>query len=151
MSKFAVDLSGLEQKIYKRAFKLEDVKDQIEKVGFDVVRFKDNDKGAELWQVHSADDGDYIVAMYKDDIEKEALAWEVAISKTASDLQVYYKGDPIVKVASEKLGIPATELNKVIQYLPKKLAESKKLVKALLNELPESAKNSVLNKYPELA
>jgi hypothetical protein len=63
MPKFSVDYSGLENKIYKKAYRLADVKDQLETVAFDIVRFKDNDKGAELWQVQSADDGDYIVAL----------------------------------------------------------------------------------------
>lgn len=151
MPKFSVDYSGLENKIYRKAYRLADVKDQLESVGFDIVRFKDNDKGAELWQVQSADDGDYIVALYDHDSEeKTAALWGVMITKTAGDLQISYKGDPIVKIASNKLGIPRTELDRIPDYLPSKLAENKKLVKALLNELPTSAKKEVLKKYPEL-
>lgn len=151
MSKDRIDYSGLEKIIYKKAYKLADVKDQLESVAFDIVRFKDGDKGAELWQVQSADDGDYIVALYESDsVEKSASQWDVTISKTAGNLQVSYKGDPIVRVASSKLGIPQSEIHKIPDYLPTKLAESKKLVKALLNELPVSAKNEVLRKYPEL-
>lgn len=151
MSKFSINYSSLEHKIYKKAFKLADVKDQLESVAFDIVRFKDNDKGAELWQVQSADDGEYIVALYQpDEEEKIAAVWEVAITKTAGELQVSYKGDPIVRVAASRLGIPRSELHKVPDYLPAKLAENKKLVKALLNEMPVSAKNEVLKKYPEL-
>ena len=152
MNKFAVDYSNLENAVYKRAYRLSDVKDQIEVVAFDIVKFKDNDKGAELWQVQSADDGDYIVALYQNEEEKKESScnWEVSLNKVASDLQISYKGDPIVKIASNKLGIPNSEINKVEQYLPTKLAESKKLVKALLNELSQSAKQQVLSKYPEL-
>ena len=151
MSKFSVDYSGLENKIYKKAYRLADVKDQLETVAFDIVRFKDHDKGADLWQVQSADDGDYIVALYNGDgEEKTAALWEVMVIKTAGDLQVSYKGDPIVRVASSKLGIPPAELSRIPSYLPSKLAENKKLVKALLNELSTSAKNEVLKKYPEL-
>jgi hypothetical protein len=151
MPKFSVDYSGLENKIYKKAYRLSDVQDQLETVAFDIVRFKDDDKGADLWQVQSADDGEYIVALYQPDEDKKvASTWEVMISKTAGDLQISYKGDPIVRVASSKLGIPRTELHKVPDYLPEKLASNKKLVKALLNELSESAKKEVLNKYPEL-
>jgi hypothetical protein len=152
MSKYTVDYTNLANQITKRAYRLADVKDQLETVAFDVVRFKDGDKGADLWQVQSADDGDYIVALYADDEEntKNANPWGVNISKTAGDLQVSYKGDPLVRVASSKLGIPRTELSKVEQYLPEKLAENKKLVKALLNELSPSAKQEVLKKYPEL-
>ena len=66
------------------------------------------------------------------------------------NVQIFYKGDALVSIASSKLGIPRTELHKVPDYLPEKLASNKKLVKALLNELSESAKKEVLNKYPEL-
>jgi len=152
MTKFAVDYTGVENKIYKKAYRLADVKDQLETVAFDIVRFKDQDKGAELWQVQSADDGDYIVAIYDNDAEemKSEAAWDVFVSKTAGDLQISYKGEPLVKVAASKLGIPAKELHKVSSYLPTKLAENKKLVNALLNQLSPSAKKEVLLKYPEL-
>lgn len=151
MSKFSLDYSSLENKIYKKAYLLSDVKDQVEKVAFDIVRFKDGDKGADLWQVQSADDGDYIVSLYQDDeTEKTASAWEVTVIKIAGELQISYKGDPLVRLASSKLGIPRKELDKVTSYLPSKLAANKKLVKALLNELSASAKKTVLNKYPEL-
>jgi hypothetical protein len=150
MSKIDLDYSGLENKIYKRAYRLSDVKDRLETVAFDVVRFKDSDNSADLWQVQSADDGDYIVAMYQEEEVKVAALWGVVVSKTAGDLQVSYKGDPLVRVSSSKLGIPRSELSKIEEYLPSKLAANKKLVKALLNELTESAKKEVLNKYPEL-
>jgi hypothetical protein len=152
MSKFSIDYSGLENKFYKKAYRLADVKDQLETVAFDIVKFKDSDKSADLWQVQSADDGDYIVAIYQPDEEEKSASinWDVVVSKTAGDLQVSYKGDPIVRLAASKLGIPRNELNKVPEYLPAKLAENKKLVKALLNELPASAKKEVLSKYPEL-
>jgi hypothetical protein len=151
MSKFSIDYSGLANQITKKAYRLADVKDQLETVAFDVVRFKDGDKGADLWQVQSADDGDYIVAMYQpDDEARTAALWDVVVSKTAGDLQISYRGDPLVRLASNKLGIPRAELSKVEEYLPAKLAANKKLVKALLNELTESAKKEVLSKYPEL-
>lgn len=151
MSKNSIDYSGLANKIYKKAYKLSDVQDQLETVAFDIVRFKDNDMSADLWQVQSADDGDYIVALYQPEEEnKVACRWGVTLSKTGNDLQVSYKGDPLVRVAASKLGIPRAELSKVEEYLPSKLASNKRLVKALLNELPESAKKEVLNKYPEL-
>lgn len=146
-----MDYSGLETTIYKRAYRLADVQDQLETVAFDVVRFKDGDKGADLWQVQSAEDGDYIVALYQPDEQEKVADWDVVVNKTASDLQIMYKGDPIVRLASSKLGIPRSELHLAEQYLPEKLAENKKLVKALLSELSPSAKNAVLNKYPELA
>lgn len=148
--KFNIDYSGLENKLYKKAYRLADVKDQLETVAFDVVRFKDADKGADLWQVQSADDGDYIVALYQPDEDEKKSDWDVIVNKTAGDLQVSYKGEPIVRMAASRLGIPHTELSKLESYLPDKLAENKKLVKALLNELPASTKEALLAKYPEL-
>lgn len=152
MSKNDIDYSGLLNQITKKAYKLSAVKDQIETVAFDVVRFKDGDKAAELWEVQSAEDGDYIVALYdEEESTKTASDWTVVFTKTASLLQVAYKGDPLVRLPLTKLGIPRSEMAQVSQYLPEKLASNKKLVKALLNELGPEAKQEVLKKYPELA
>lgn len=152
MSKHTVDYSALAQQLTKKAYKLSDVKDQLETVAFDVVRFKDGDKAAQLWEVQSADDGDYIVALYdEEENTKTANDWSVVCTKTAGLLQVSYKGDPLVSLPFTKLGIPRDQLGKVPQYLPEKLTSNKKLVKALLNELSAEAKQEVLKKYPELA
>jgi hypothetical protein len=158
MSKFSVDYNGLENVLYKKSYKLSEVQDRIEKVAFDVVRFKDSDKRSLLWQIQSADDGDYIVAMYDEndgDVIKEASLsadnWEVSLSKNSFDLQFYYKGEPVIKVASHKLGISKEEISSVPSYLPKKLSENKKLASSLLNLLGEPAKKVILSKYPELA
>lgn len=148
--KSSIDYSGLSNKIYKKAYKLSDIKDQLETVAWDIVRFRDSDKSADLWQVQSADDGDYIVALYQPDEEVKTALWNVVFNKTAGNLHISYKGMPLVRIASNKLGIPSSELSKVEDYLPSKLASKKRLVKALLNELSESAKKEVLNKYPEL-
>jgi hypothetical protein len=151
MPRFGLDYTKLENKLVKRAYNLSDVKDRLETVAFDIVRFKDADKGAELWQVQSADDGNYIVALYQEEEqEKTASYWDVMINKTAAILQVSYKGDPIIKMAASKLGVPSDEIELIPNYLPAKLAENKKLVKALLNQLSPASKQAVLNKYPEL-
>lgn len=152
MPKHSIDYSSLFEKMYNKAYKLEDVAHRIEKVAFDVVRFKDGDERAALWQVQSADDGQqYIVSLYED---LEAVAskspWEVSISKLGSHLNVFYKGEEIVKVASNSLGIPSEDLGQVVSYLPNSLASNKDLVSALLNKLSPSAKKEVLAKYPEL-
>lgn len=148
-----IDYSSLDNKIYKKAYRLskEEAKEHLESLGFDIVRFKDADKGADLWQVQSAEDGDYIVALYQPDEENKITAnWDVSISKIAGTVQISYKGDPFVKMAVNKLGIPHDEIHRVEEYLPAKLAENKKLVRALLNTMPASAKKEALNKYPEL-
>lgn len=151
-SKFSVDYAQLENTLYKRSYKLSDVKSQLETVAFDVVRFRDQDKGAQLWQVQSADDGDYIVSLYEEEQEaKTASAWEVVLSKTSNTLNFFYKGAPITKMSAAQLGVPATELEAVERYLPARLASNSKLVNALLSQLTEPAKKEVLSKYPELA
>lgn len=153
MPRFSIDYSGLANQITKKAYRLSDVKDQLETVAFDVVRFKDGDKGAELWQIQSADDGDYIVALYDEEVEKTASAanpWGVYVATNGHDLQISYKGDPLVRFAASKLGIPSTELHRAEQYLPEKLATNKKLVKALLSELSETARLELSKRYPEL-
>jgi hypothetical protein len=108
MPKYSLDYSKLANQITKKAYRLSDVKDQLETVAFDVVRFKDGDKGADLWQIQSADDGDYIVALYDDEVEKTASTnpWGVYVSKNGHDVQISYKGDPLVRFAASKLGIP---------------------------------------------
>lgn len=151
MSKISLDYSSLANQITKKAYRLSDVKDQLETVAFDIVRFRDGDKSADLWQVQSADDGDYIVALYEDETEKEASSnWSVLVTKTGSDLQISYKGDPLVRLSSKKLGIPNNELHQAEKYLPEKLASNKKLVKALLSELNDAARLAVSKRYPEL-
>ena len=151
MQKFAIDYSRLETKLTKKAYRLADVKDQLETVAFDIVRFKDGDKGAALWQIQNAEDGDYIVTLYEDDSDKTSSAgWDVVLSKTAKVLNFFYKGESIAKVSTKLLGIPDSELDSVERYLPEKLATNKKLVSALLGQLGESAKITVLSKYPEL-
>jgi hypothetical protein len=151
MSKFGIDRADLERKLTKKAYKLSDVKDKIQKVAFDVVRFKDGDVASDLWKIENGVDGPYIVAMYSEDDEVEKKSsWEVASLKSQAAFQIYYKGDPIVKIAFDKLKIPTSELNKVPEYLPSKLAENKKLVHSLLKELDDVTKKQVLVKYPEL-
>ncbi len=151
MSQFKVDYNSLHETLYKKAYKLSEVSSQVEKVAFDIVRFKDGDKAANLWQIQSADDGEYIVALYQpDETEKKASSWNVEINKVASDISIFYKGEPIIRLASSKLGIPKNELDQVSSYLPEKLASNKKLVSSLFKLLSPQAKSEVLKKYPEL-
>lgn len=151
MSKFSIDYSTLENKIYKKAYRLSEVKDKIQKVAFDIVKFKDDDKGANLWQIQNSDDGEYIIALYQSDENSlEKQSWDVEVNKTANALQISYKNDPILVINASKLGIPRNELDKVSEYLPEKLSENKKLVKSLLKELDAEKRALLINKYPEL-
>ena len=152
MSKnFKIDYSKIENVVDCKTYKLADVKDRLVKIAFDIVRFKDSDKAADLWQIQTDPEGEYIVAMYQaDSVEKTAADWEVSLNKVANNLEFYYKGDPVVCVAANKLGMNASELKDASSYLPAKLANNKNLVQALLNQTDKTTKNHILSKYPEL-
>jgi hypothetical protein len=153
MPKFGVNYSSLNTQMVKKAsHKVADVKDQLETVAFDIVRFKDSDNGANLWQIQSSDDGDYIVALYDEEdptIKTASAHWGVLATQTGH-LQISYKGDPLVRLSSAQLGIPAAELKQAEKYLPEKLATNPKLVKSLLKELSLVAQQEVSKRYPEL-
>jgi len=151
MSKFTVNYDSLDTQIGKKTYKLADVQGRIEKVAFDVVRFKDGEP-EQLWQIHSADDGDYIVSLYDDEsTKKEAASWSVVLGKTAADVHLFYKGEPVVRLAAAKLGIPESELDLVKRYLPGKLATNKKLVASFLKQADAKVRDQLIRKYPELA
>lgn len=159
MKNTKVDLTDLDRTLNKRIFRLADVQDRIEKIAFDVVRFQDGDID-DLWQVQSHADGDYIVSMYPESEEdttvktaavKTASNWEVILNKSGQDLNFFYKGEPIVKIAASKLGIAAEDIAVTKRFLPSKLASNKTLVSALLKELDLTTRISVTRKFPELA
>lgn len=155
MDKYAVDLNSLKESLTKKkAYRLEDVKDKIRKVAFDVVRFVNKDENIDgLWQVHHADDGDYIVAMYDDEpeeVEKTSSNWSVILDKTSENINIFYKNAPINKVAVASLGIPKEDANLVCDYLPEKLASNKKLAASLLADLAKETRTQILEQYPDL-
>jgi hypothetical protein len=152
MREYTVDLTHLDNTLNKRTYKYADVAHRLEKIAFDVVRFTDGDEKSRLWQVQSAEDGDYIVCLYQDEEElPKTSAWEVVLSKSAQTVNVFYKGEQIVALAADKLGIPASELGLVERYLPEKLATNPALVQSLLNELPANTRQAVLAKHRELS
>lgn len=156
MPRFSVDYNQLSRSVnvvQKKVFKLADVKHRLEKIGFDVVRFKDGNPD-ELWQIQNADDGDYIVARYESDepkVETKATShWDTLINESSGDINIFYKGQSIVKMAASKLGINSEDLGTVRRMLPTKLESDKNFVKALLNTLDEAQKETLIKLYPEL-
>lgn len=155
MPKFHLDYKYLDNTIHKRSYKLSEVQDKLVRVAFDVVKFRDSD---ELWQVQSADDGEYIVARYDEDevdakVAEASVAatspWNVAVN--ASNLDIFYKGHPIVRLAASKLGLSVDDLAAAKSFLPKKLASDKQFSKALLNELDVATRKQIISLYPELS
>jgi hypothetical protein len=155
MKKFAVDYSKLQGTLDgKKAYRLEDVKDRVRKVAFDVVRFMDSSDNIDgLWQIQHADDGDYIVAMYDEkDSNKEATSsnWSVILDKRSSNLNIFYKNSPVTKIASSDAGIPKEEMHLAESYLPRRLAENEKLATSLLKSLSGEGRKALLTQHPEL-
>lgn len=152
MPKFNVNYSKLFNDLSKKSYKLSDVADKIEKVAFDVVRFRDDDVAANLWEIQSADDGDYIVAKYDsvEDNKKVASNWDVMLNKSGSALVIFYKDYEITKVAKEKLD-KNTDLNLAVKVLKDKLGSSKELVNSLFKEIDSDTKKVIYTKFPELA
>lgn len=146
------DYKKLDNTLNKKTFKIsgQELNDKFVKVAFDIVKFRDNDKGAHLWQIQSADDGDYIVALYDDSEDKVVTAWEVELNKKANTVHFFYKKECVASLDSKQLGLPESELNKTIEYLPEKLAENNKLVSSLLKLVGPSKRNDILSKFPEL-
>jgi hypothetical protein len=153
MSKFSLDYNQLNNRLNTRLIRLADVKDKIEKVAFDVVRFRDSDSASNLWQIQGQGDEQYIVALYPEEVEKLKLSsWEVSLSKLANTVSFFYKGEPVVKLAASELGVVGQDqLEKTVKSLPRQLETNKKLASALLKKLPATAVEDLLRKYPELA
>lgn len=154
MKKFAIDVDSLENKLQKKtAYRLEDVKDKIRKVAFDVVRFVDNDATIDgLWQIQKHEDGDYIVAMYEDNAQAkvEKTAWSTITDKTAENINIFYKDTPVCKVATASLNIPKEDILFACEYLPKRLASNSKLVSSLLADISKERREQILELHPEL-
>lgn len=146
------DYEKISNKLNRKAFYfLEDVKDRIEKVAFDVVRFKDSEGLDKLWVVQNQDGRDVIVATYDEEDGLEVKAsWEAVASRNGSDVNVYYKGEPVKKFASASLGIPVEEAHVVCRYLPKKLADDSEFRQKFLKGLSAKEREDLVNRFPEL-
>jgi len=148
MSRFSVDFDNLTASLNKRSFPLSEVKDRIEKVAFDMVKFKDGTID-ELWRIESGSDGDYIVALYEEEEVKTSSPWRVMVKN--SSLNVFYKDGFIGKIAAKDLGFEESDLELAKGYLPDRLAKNASLRKSFLSTLSEHEKKTIISKYPELA
>jgi hypothetical protein len=158
LNKFEVDYTSLKGVLTKRkVYKLADVQSKISKIGFDVVRFADPiDNIDGLWKIEHMADGDYIVAMYgegeSEQVKKASKSydWNVIADKAGKNLNLFYKGAPIVRIAMASLNMSDSDANEVASYLPEKLASNDKLVSALMQEIAPEERKELLTKYPEL-
>lgn len=159
MNKYSVNYTELENNLERQAsYKYDDVKHRLEKVAFDIVRFRpEHDDIDGLWQIKATDDGEVIVAMYDESPKKEEdncmkvnSSWDVILDKSGSTINIFYKNEPITRLASASLGISNSEMKSLCSDLPKKLASNKNLLNALLNDLSEQDRSALFTKYPEL-
>ena len=150
------DYDGLDVSLNKRRmYKLADVADKVEKVAWDIVRFKDvdSDNLAKLWIVQQQDGENVIVAMYDDDdLEKAAASaspW-AAVPDKNDNVNVFYKGEAIKRFAVSVLGLPNEDAHVVCRVLPKKLASDQKFRSSFLSSLSQKDRESLYARYPEL-
>ena len=154
--KFTVDFNRLTQTLLpKRAYRLADVENRIEKVAYDLVRFRDNQDTDQLWKIQDSVDGPVIVALYGDDgslsvvsEQEEKNDWEAIPDKKA--MNIYYKGEPLVSLSSSDLGIPVDEFSVARRWMTKKLASDEQLQIALLAKAPRRSRKLIAQRFPEL-
>lgn len=154
MDKYSVDYSQLQINLEKpKVFRYEDVKHRLEKVAFGTVRFMDvNDDIDGLWEIQNTDDGDVIVAKYDYEDSQNMTAtssWDVVPNRRGDTINIFYKGDLITAIASDKFGTDA-DLSAICKQASVKLASDSNFKDMLIEELSESEKARILRKYPEL-
>lgn len=153
--KFTVNFDRLAETVVpQRAYRLKDVEHRIEKVAYDLVRFRENEDTDQLWKIEDGGDGPVIVALYGEDgslpnVESSVKRdWEVISDKTA--MHFYYKGEPLVSLSSDQLGIPETEFNIAGRWLPQKLASDERFQMLLLNKVNRAGRVHIAQRFPEL-
>jgi len=159
MDRHSLDYSQLSESLEKsqrKVYRLKDVEDRIERVAFDMVRFKENDTD-QLWKVTESEDGPVIVALYDEAGQlsadgngsvKEASDWRVIAD--ADSVHVYYKSEPISRIAAKDLNIPANELGTVLRWLPQKLASDESLQSFVLSFSGPNGLSHISKTHPEL-
>jgi len=142
----SLDWEILEQTLTApKVYKLADVEHRIEKVAFDIVRFRDNDDTQQLWRIEDRDDGPVIVALYDeqsgalsdDKPLKSESEWETIVDKKTASIHLYRNEQPIMTVTAAQLRVPVEELDSMARWLPQKLADQ-----AFVNQFVRFAKRN---------
>lgn len=156
MDKFAVNYNDVKTQLnQKRKYRLADVKDRLQKVAFDVVRFVDSDKLDDLWKVERDGDDEYIVAMYDDQVlTSEASSvtandWNVLPDKIGN-IHVFYKETPIKKISLASLNISQNDAHSTCRLVKEKLASSQTFLRKFVNELTETERDSLVEVNPTI-
>lgn len=152
MPGFSVNLDNVTTQLSKRAYRLSEVEDKIEKVAWDVVRFK-NGNPEHLWQIQDSPEGAFIIALYDEEDEvKTAVATTCPWTVTAhhKNLHIFYKNEFLYKIAGSTLDVSEEEMSFFQRCIPAKLASSPELVNSLIKSLDPQKAKTLLSKYPEL-
>lgn len=156
MNKFAVNYNDVKTQLnQKKKYRLADVKDRLQKVAFDVVRFVDSDKLDDLWKVERDGDDEYIVAMYDDQVlTSEASSvpvndWKVLPDKVGN-IHVFYKEAPIKKISLASLNISQEDAYSTCKLVKEKLASSQTFLRKFVNELTETERDSLAEVNPTI-
>ena len=151
--KFTVNFNHLAQTLLpQKSYRLGDVENRIEKVAYDLVRFRDNEDTDQLWKIQDSPDGPVIVALYGEDGGLSVQAkgdWETVPDKKA--MHIFYKGEPVTSLSSADLGIPTEEFGVARRWLPRKLAADESLQKELLGKIAEPGRKLLVQRFPELS
>jgi hypothetical protein len=141
----SLDWEILEQTLNApKVYKLADVEHRIEKVAFDIVRFRDNDDTQQLWRIEDRDDGPVIVALYdengglaEDKPLKSESEWDTIVDKKTASIHLYRNEEPVMTVTAAQLRVPVEELDSMARWLPEKLAD-----KQFVNQFVRYAKRN---------
>ncbi len=155
--KFTVDFDHLTHTLLpqKRAYRLADVEDRIERVAYDLVRFRDNADTDNLWKIEESENGPVIVALYGEDgalktsESSSKKDWDAIPDKKA--VHIFYKGEALMSLSSQDLGIPVEEFGLVRRWLPRKLETDQGLQRALLSKVASSGRTLIAQRFPELS
>lgn len=140
----------------KKTIKYNDVKDHLEKVAFDIVRFAPEYEEAidGLWRIETTNDGEVILALYSSDSDVVKTAstseWNVIPDKSLSEINIFYKNEPVTTIKAASLNVESSEVKSFCRHLINKFATDNSAKKLLFRDLDKKTKNYFFTKYPEL-
>jgi len=151
MNKYAIDYTKLEKDLSApKVFRLKDVEHRLEKVAFGTVRFMDANEDIDgLREIQNTDDGDVIIAKYDYDEQNmtSQSSWDVIPDSRGKTMNVFYKGEPVVRLASP---LDGEELSQMCKNASFRLENDENFRSLLLDEVDTSEKAQLFNKFPEL-
>jgi hypothetical protein len=141
MDKFEVDLSEIQRMLDKNRLPIIGNEHRMVRVAFDLFRLK-GDEADDLWQVQSADDGEFLVRTYslpEDNEVKTSSDWSVSADGKFASLTVSYRGVPIKRLDTSEYGAKTPEDGKLLQGIVfNKLATDNQFVHRIISSLEPS-------------